>query len=265
MPADTQHPAFSQPTDAATPIWRYMDLAKYIALLNTQSLHFSRLDKLGDPFEGSLSKAEYKRLQELAEQGEKKGDLPVEWRGRYFDILMGSTRCARREIYVSCWHMNAAESEAMWRIYSTSAFAVAIKTTYAKLRDALPSVWSPKEHVGPFMGTVEYMDHHAEEIPTGNGFHAVMHKRLAFAHERECRAVIWRAGPASRSQLASEEELAAHPQSISVEVDLTQMIEKVIVSPLAPEWFIDTVVSSTEKFGYQIPVESSSLSLPAYY
>lgn len=265
MPADTQHPAFLQPADVAASIWRYMDLAKYISLLGSESLNFARLDKLSDPFEGSLSKAEYERLQELAEYGESKGDLPNDWKGRYFDVLMGSTRSMRREVYVSCWHMNEAESEAMWNLYSTSVFAVAIKTTYAKLRDALPDAWSPKEHVGPFIGKVQYKDHHSEEIPSENCFHAVMHKRLAFEHEHECRAVLWRAGPASRQQLPYEEDRAEHPPSISVKVNLAHMIEKVVVSPLAPEWFFAAVSSSTEKFGYQIPVESSLLALPGYY
>ena len=34
-------------------LWKYMDLAKFTALLQKESLHFCRGDKFADPFEGS--------------------------------------------------------------------------------------------------------------------------------------------------------------------------------------------------------------------
>ncbi|SDF21388.1 hypothetical protein [Sporomusa acidovorans] len=33
-------------------IWRYMDFAKFASLLTTSTLFFSKLKKLGDPWEG---------------------------------------------------------------------------------------------------------------------------------------------------------------------------------------------------------------------
>jgi len=33
-------------------IWRFMDFTKFVSLLETNSLFFCRLDKLGDPFGG---------------------------------------------------------------------------------------------------------------------------------------------------------------------------------------------------------------------
>ena len=52
---------FPSVLDRNVPIWRYMDIAKFLSLLDKQSLFFSRLDHLGDPFEGSLT-----RQRELA-------------------------------------------------------------------------------------------------------------------------------------------------------------------------------------------------------
>ena len=37
-----------------TVLWRYMSLAKYMSLLETNSLFFSSIAKLDDEFEGSL-------------------------------------------------------------------------------------------------------------------------------------------------------------------------------------------------------------------
>src|SRR5260370_23091489 len=46
------------PSDQAVKIWRYMDLAKFVGLVDRDTLFFSRADLLGDPFEGSVTQAE---------------------------------------------------------------------------------------------------------------------------------------------------------------------------------------------------------------
>ena len=46
-------------------IWRYLDFAKFINILDKKSLFFSRVDKLGDPFEGSFPKANVKKRRNV--------------------------------------------------------------------------------------------------------------------------------------------------------------------------------------------------------
>ena len=55
----------SVPDDFDIPIWRYMDFTKYIALLIEKALFFSRADHLLDPFEGSISRGNYKLRPEI--------------------------------------------------------------------------------------------------------------------------------------------------------------------------------------------------------
>ncbi|OAF09231.1 hypothetical protein AXW67_26915 [Bradyrhizobium neotropicale] len=50
---ETQHEAFRLPTNKDIPIWRYMDLAKYLSILNSSGLFFPRATSFEDPFEGS--------------------------------------------------------------------------------------------------------------------------------------------------------------------------------------------------------------------
>jgi len=52
---ETQHELFRLPANKDIPIWRYMDLAKYLAMLDRGSLFFARATLLGDPFEGSTT------------------------------------------------------------------------------------------------------------------------------------------------------------------------------------------------------------------
>lgn len=46
-----EHPNVSAPA-GSTMLWRYLDLAKLLFLLEHRALWFSRLDTLGDPYEG---------------------------------------------------------------------------------------------------------------------------------------------------------------------------------------------------------------------
>ncbi len=62
MPATTDHPVFVQPENSNMKIWRYVDFAKYVAMLQQKAIYFTRLDQFADPYEGSLSKAEYENL-----------------------------------------------------------------------------------------------------------------------------------------------------------------------------------------------------------
>ena len=45
------HPQFKQPDDREIKIWRYMDFTKLVFTLEESGLFFSRVDRLGDPFE----------------------------------------------------------------------------------------------------------------------------------------------------------------------------------------------------------------------
>jgi hypothetical protein len=58
------HPRFVAPSNPEIRLWRYMDLSKFIALLQDRALYFARADKLGDPFEGSSPKKNQEILQE---------------------------------------------------------------------------------------------------------------------------------------------------------------------------------------------------------
>src|SRR5688572_10391405 len=138
MAATIDHPTFLQPTEKPLRIWRYIDLPRFVHLLETRRLYFPRLDQLDDPFEGSLSKAEYENWKEIAEKGERDGTIPAEWKGKYMDVLLANARRARRAIYVNCWHANAGESEAMWKLYSRGGPGIAIQSTYDRLVHVLP-------------------------------------------------------------------------------------------------------------------------------
>jgi hypothetical protein len=102
----TQHPAFKIPTNQDIKIWRYMDFAKYVAILQRRSLFFPRASLLGDPFEGSSTKP----MVELREYIMKNRTIdPTLKEYEYLTDAYFSGDIYKNMVdqyLVSCWHMN---------------------------------------------------------------------------------------------------------------------------------------------------------------
>lgn len=60
-----EHPVFEKPENENAKIWRYIDFTKFVSLLDKSALFFTRADRLGDPFEGSYSRANIKLRPEV--------------------------------------------------------------------------------------------------------------------------------------------------------------------------------------------------------
>ena len=107
------------------------------------------------------------------------------WGTSVTQAMADSNRKIRASSYVSCWHMNAGESEAMWRLYCGSSSGVALQTTYERLAASV-------DDDNVYIGLVRYADYDNDTIPSRTVFDPVMHKRAAFAHEREVRVLAVR-------------------------------------------------------------------------
>lgn len=247
MPVDREHPAFEQPSDPNVRVWRYMNFAKYVSFLQTQSLYLPQVKVLAqaDPYEGTTTKKEFRKVES--------GDQ-IALHSQKSRLLGLSTN------YVNCWHLNESESHAMWQLYSSSySEAVCIQTTYQKLGDALPDV-SGVESSHYFIGKVKYINHHIDDMPPNNVFYPVMHKLKSFQHEREIRIVYWRRNPGT----GNPNMLDGYPTGILVPLNVNKTIENIIISPTAANWFSETVKNVTRKYGIDIPILQSSLVRMSY-
>lgn len=261
---ETEHESFRLPSNKDIPIWRYMDLAKYLSILDRRCLFFARATTLGDPFEGSSTKMmvagrEYRReyLKENRATDPKLAplkDLPDEMFTTWGNGMARAYKAFVPEYLVSCWHMNEHESAAMWKLYSSSHDAVCIRSTYRRLRQCLPQC--------VFIGEVNYINCETEVFSERNTFNFIMHKRLSFEHERELRAIFWEKHgiPEAESYKAQIE-----PAGLAIEVDLPALIESVYVSPMAAPWFGDLVKAMTTRCGFAFPVSQSMLAAEPLY
>lgn len=225
-----------------------MDLAKFSSLLQSRSLHFNRLDKFDDPFEGSIPL----RLQQAKIIQEKQIDsnLPIgKQKSNFASQLTESNLLQRKRIYVNCWHMNETESAAMWSLYSLSNQGICIASKYQNLADSLSD--------DIFLGSVKYIDYEKEIFPADNLLHLCMHKRRSFEHEKEVRAVIWGLGADSTHRVP---EIMDPPGGLVEPLVLEDLIEQVLVHPESPDWFLNVVINLVEKYNLPIKVKRSGLA-----
>jgi hypothetical protein len=233
-----------------------MDLAKFVSLLFNRALHFARADTLGDPFEGSITKLQYDLRDKIVAHRHTDPRF-AEWRAMSDDVLqkMFSHQAAFNKqatsfCYINCWHMNAHESAAMWRLYSQSDEAVCIQSTFKRLAEGMPSYVQA--------GEVNYIDYENGIIPVGNILNLFLTKRLSFSHESELRAIIL-APPPNTAPIPSL-PFKVVDNSVFVPIDLEQLVETIRVSPTSKDWFKDIIERLVEAQGIKIPVQQSSLS-----
>src|SRR5712691_1593487 len=175
------HPAFPQPEDPITTLWRYMNADRFEWLVTNRRLFMSKPDQLRDLLEGTTPKGELEWWRrEAANAGTEEHRRTIEHNREFLSRM---AKGFRNHYYVSCWHMNQHENHAMWRCYTTQPEAVSIRTTYVALRECLPN------YVG--MGMVRYIDYTNERLPTMNMFEYIMHKDIYYHFEREVRAVAF--------------------------------------------------------------------------
>lgn len=216
------HNDFKTPDDD-TPIWRYMDYSKFIAMLEDKSLYFTRGDRFQDRFEGTLPNMVHPKARRLLEELR-------EYHGRPFDdeVFNKLNLLDRRTVAINCWHMNEIESDAMWKLYlKAQGEGVAIKSTVGRLKSALGD-GGRTVHIG----AVEYIDYEKDEFEMLNSFSRFLHKRIGFIHEHELRALI---GLGMKMQsgdrfdfLNAEAEVEF---GLKVPVNLRSLIQEIRIAP----------------------------------
>lgn len=237
-----EDPNFYPPPINAT-LWRYIDFAKLVSMLDSSSLFFVRVDKLGDPFEGTLPSFNLEMQPALYPQ--IPSDMWPDIRTVFLSL--------RRFCAVNCWHWNDYESAAMWALYGREQSGIAIKTSFASLAVSF------KDPTNIYIGKVTYVDYDKDFIPEGSSFSAYLYKRKSFEHEQEVRAMITQVPPFDSIDTFLESP-DPWENGRSCTVDLHHLIHEVIVSPLAPDWLFELVQTVVTKYGLSVPVRRSRIA-----
>ena len=250
--------AYEVPDESAL-LWRYMDFAKFVALLKESALYFSRADLLGDRYEGAkgllANKSKwdeyYLKFFRDALQNPPPGanfglsTEELERRAQKFIVdLEALGKDGLHTTFVSCWHESQVESEALWRLYCPpSSAGVAIRTTYSALTLSLGDNPDIK------IGRVRYIDFRKTFAGPND---AIFRKRQSLSHEREVRAVVHRFD-------------ARDKVGIRIPIALNQILETVVVSPFAPTWFEEVLKEIMQRFSVDVPIITSELMLDPFF
>jgi hypothetical protein len=231
MPYET-HPDLTTPRKE-TVVWRYMDFAKFIEMLESRSLWFARIDQLHDPLEGTHTDAELAGIREHLEKSKARR-------------IIGIFRFARKELYASCWHAGSAESLAMWDLYGKGSGIVAIKSTVGRLRQAASNCDEPV-----LISRIKYVDW--DDAPgLDNVLVACSRKDLSYQHESEVRVIIF----------AMANERTKGKLGVSLQVDLGRLLTEVMVGPREQKWVARLVERVMKRYGLSQPVTASNRLIP---
>jgi hypothetical protein len=211
-----------------------MDFAKFLEMIESRSLWFSRLDQLPDPLEGTHTDAELAGIRKHVEK-------------KRAEQLIRLFRLARRDSYVNCWRPGSNESLAMWDLFSKGSGIVAVKSTVGRLKEVLATYKRPV-----FISKLRYFDWN-DAPGLDNVLVACSRKDLSYEHECEVRAIVM---GESRGRASSRS------RGIRVPIDIEKLISEVIVGPREQTWVLRLVEQVMNRYRLSQRVVGSNRLTP---
>ena len=220
-------------------LWRFMDLSKFLALLEERKLFLCRPDAFHDKFEGSFTNS----IKKAIEKAYKEHDIEFT-----YDKFK---RCLHERVFINCWHNSKYDSMAMWNLYGKSTNSLAITTTVGKLSSQLLR----SEFVYHlYIKKVEYIEHWNDpDIEINPYSHIFSYKVKAYEYEKEVRVIL--------DRYAEMFEKKTIPNSVSIELNLDELLRSIVISPEAPEWFFQLLNKISKRYDLKCPVERSQMAL----
>jgi hypothetical protein len=217
-------------------LMRYVDLAKFIDLISTKTIYVASAVEFEDSLEGTLP-------QQIREMYDQDPDVIKHIRSKQILEMEHENRVKTN---LSCWTKGPKDNMALWKIYGASKQSIAITTTLNKLVQST-LLWRGLS--GVTFKDVVYIDH-SENVP--DGIYSLSCdtfglKHVAYEFEKEVRMVV------TRNSLKK-------PSFLRLKIKPNDIIEKIIVSPEAGEWFLNLVESVSKKYRITAPVEYSKLT-----
>lgn len=213
-------------------IWRYMDLWKFLDIVDNKKLYLARSDTFEDKFEGRIANRKVRALDD--NHPEKKIDDYAEF-------------ALKRQTYLSCWTYNEIEDYALWKIYSDYKSAVAIKTTVGKLIDSISEEKSIQR-----IGIVKYFNPSNDYTFKGNTYQLFFEKRIYFLFEQEIRIL-------TELTFENDKELLKLPLGYSIDIKPEVLINEIYLAPLADVNFKNLIELKLKELNLKIPVQFSGI------
>jgi hypothetical protein len=201
-------------------IWRYMDLSKFLSMLNYDAIFFSRADKQTDKLEGEYPNGMLSEIERRWGEGIKSDD------GVTYTFLEWHVKKEIASRLISCWSTNPVETRRRWIEYTINTESVAIRSTIGKLT----SCFDEEEEPVVWIGKVRYGEEE-NKLP-GSSFrwnanyflYPFFAKDETYRWENEIRAIV------NISQ-KKQAKLGHSSNGCYIKANLQKLIESVWVHP----------------------------------
>lgn len=205
-----------------------MDFARFMQMVESQTLWFCRVDKFEDPLEGGHTDPELAGIRKHV---------------KFAEQLIDVFRAARKDTYVSCWRAGKSESLAMWDLYGKGSGIVAVKSTVGLLKEAVANY-----EKSVFISKVKYIDW-SERSGLDNVLVACSRKDLSYQHESEVRAML--------------SDIAPRPDAgVGVPVSFNDLITEIMIGPREKEWVVQLVEKIKKRYNFPQPIIASDRLKP---
>ena len=253
-------------------LWRYMSFEKFVSILETESLFYTKAYKFEDTLEGV-------RPQLVTDSHKKLLSSPEAHTQGVIKIL----EIWRKHVMCNCWHQNEEESKAMWDNYGVNNDSIAIKTTVRKMKDSLSDTM-----FDVFIGKIKYLsqrtydEHYILDFLKSreNGslldlyknwtYFPYFYKRKKFEYEHEVRIIIdidryieyvlnkYPPGTISDPEIIESMFPDSGENGKLYRVNVNMLIDKIITSPCVGERIAQKVKSAVQEYGYNFEVNPST-------
>jgi hypothetical protein len=214
-----------------------MDLSRFLMMIHSRSIWFSRADRFDDAFEGSIS--------EVTRQVLKFGPDVTPEMVEHFDRVH---LWWKQWTFVSCWQESDHENALMWAAYAPQG--VAVRTTYAKLAGHLPE--------NAFISPMMYKDFSRELVPEGTQIRYFV-KRHYFKDEREVRSIIIDTPPPNAMGTEDLEQIN-QTNGLAIPMELSSLLDAIVCRPFAPANEVEMITKVVQSAGLSTMVVRSVLS-----
>lgn len=226
-----KHPDIKTP-DLTQEIWRYMDLWKFLDILDNSRLFLSQAMQFEDKLDGRIPNHKVKLLDDkhLLKQLDDYSAFSL-----------------KRSNYVNCWSSEVSENYHMWKVYSDYRTAVAIKTTVGDLINSLS-----EEEKNIYIGKINYVDPNKSYEFNGNAIQFFFEKRVYFSFENEVRVL-------TSMRYNNSRDLLELPSGTFIKIKPEIFIKEIKLAPLADESFKKMIELKLSDLKMKIPIKFSEI------
>lgn len=210
-------------------IWRYMDLWKFLDIIDNSRLFLSQARHFEDKLEGRFPVS--KRI-------------PPDHDLKQIDSF--AERFLKYTHYINCWSLEKYETYPLWKIYSDYRTAVAIKST---IGDLIASI--SEDEKDQYIGKISYVDPNGKYYFDGNIFQFFYEKRNYFGFEKEVRLIT--------ILDQDQKEILDLPPGISIKIKPEVLIKEIKLAPLADQSFKKLIELKLSSCNLNIPVTFSDI------